>query len=516
MTETDVLISGAGPTGLVLALWLSKLNIKVRIIDKAEQLATSTRAIAVQSRTLELYDQLDPELTKNMIEMAHQLEAFNIWMNDSWVVRLPIAEAGAGLTPHPTAALISQHEHEKLLRNRLRDRFGVSVELQTELMEFFEDDESGRIKARVHTSSGQETIYAKFIAGCDGAHSAVRKTLDIPFSGGTYEQVFYVADVNATGRLMDGEAHVHLESSDVVAVFPLPGGNRARLIGTVQHDKIPVDARSASRNLNFEDVSSSALERTNLTVDRVNWFSSYRVHHRVADSFHRGRAFLLGDAAHVHSPVGGQGMNTGIGDAVNLAWKLAAVVKGEAGMNLLETYGEERRNFANKLVHTTDGAFTLITKEGWLAQFVRAWIIPLVAPIVTSFRSVQRAVYKTGAQFSLHYRDMTLSSGRVGGIQGGDRLPWVFTDGVSNFESLCTKWQIHVYGKANDVLIRWCKKHEVPLSEYPWRMELASSGLVRDAVYVLRPDSYVALVDKGADPRVIEIYFANRQIRLPA
>ena len=165
------------------------------------------------------------------------------------------------------------------------------------------------------------------------------------FPGGTYRQIFYVADVEASGPAVNGELHVDLDEADFLAVFPLKGEGRARLIGTVRDER----ADHAER-LKFDDVSARAIENLKVDVKTVNWFSTYHVHHRVTDHFRKGRAFLLGDAAHIHSPAGGQGMNTGIGDAINLAWKLAAVLDGRAGDALLDSYEAERIPFARRLV----------------------------------------------------------------------------------------------------------------------------------------------------------------------
>src|SRR6185295_6532704 len=177
--------------------------------------------------------------------------------------------------------------------------------------------------------------------------------------------------------------------------------------------------------LTWNDVSSRAIERMQMTVDRVNWFSTYKVHHRVAEHFRRGRAFLAGDAAHVHSPVGGQGMNTGIGDAVNLAWKLAAVIGRRAGEELLSTYETERMAFAKRLVATTDRAFTFATRDGFLARRVRLDALPLVLPALMERAAVRRFFFQTVSQTLLHYRHSALSEGKAGSVHGGDRLPWV-------------------------------------------------------------------------------------------
>src|SRR5262245_33555111 len=161
-----------------------------------------------------------------------------------------------------------------------------------------------------------------------------------------------------------------------------------------------------------------------IEVDAVNWFSTYRVHHRVVDRFRRGRVFLLGDAAHVHSPVGGQGMNTGIGDAVNLGWKLAAVLQRRADEHLLESYEAERRPFALRLVATTDRVFEIVTRRGRIARWVRLQWVPRVLPWLFRFTAFRRFLFRTVSQFQIHYRACAFNQGRVGRLRGGDRLPW--------------------------------------------------------------------------------------------
>src|SRR4029077_10090566 len=231
---------------------------------------------------------------------------------------------------------------------------------------------AGGVRAHLKRADGSlETCEAAFLAGCDGAHSSVREALKIGFPGGTYAHLFYVADVEAAGAAMNGELHVALDTTDFLAVFPLKGDGRARLIGTVRED-----SHVQHDDVSWNDVSQRVIEWMRIDIRRVNWFSIYRVHHRVADHFRKGRAFLLGDAAHIHSPVGGQGMNTGIGDAVNLAWKLAAVLGGRADASLLDTYETERIAFARRLVATTDEAFTGVTSDGALARLVRLHIVP--------------------------------------------------------------------------------------------------------------------------------------------
>ena len=200
----------------------------------------------------------------------------------------------------------------------------------------------------------------------------MREALGIGFPGGTYEHMFYVADIEASGATINGELHVALDRTDFLVVFPLKG-ERPR---AADRDGARGGDQAAPGRHDWEDVSKRVIEWIRIDVEKVNWFSTYRVHHRVADHFRKGRAFLLGDAAHIHSPVGGQGMNTGIGDAVNLAWKLAAVVRGRAHASILDSYEQERIGFARQLVATTDRAFTGVTSSGAMARLIRLHIVP--------------------------------------------------------------------------------------------------------------------------------------------
>lgn len=505
MNRCDVLIIGAGPTGLVLALWLSKLGIQVRILDKTAVPGTTSRALAVQARTLELYRQLD--LADAIVQGGYTVPAANLWVKGEPVARLPFETIGKGLTPYSFLEIYPQDQHEQLLIERL-ERFGVSVERETELKSFEEAD--GYVTAHLVNAQGQEeTCETSYLAGCDGARSTVRKTLDVDFPGGTYQQVFYVADVDAAGPPINGELHADLDEADFLAVFPLAGSGRARLIGTVRDERA-----EHAETLKFEDVSSRAMEHLKVQVLKVNWFSTYRVHHRVAEHFRSGRAFLLGDAAHVHSPAGGQGMNTGIGDAINLAWKLAAVLKGKASDTLLDSYETERIEFARRLVATTDRVFSFVTADGPIANLVRTRLAPVLLAKATSLAAVREFMFRTISQITLNYRAMPLSVGSAGDVHGGDRLPWAHDGDFDNFETLSSMaWQVHVYGLASDPLVAWCAEHGIALHTFPWGPAPEAAGLARNAFYLLRPDTYVALAELSSDPKVLERYFSERGIQ---
>jgi 2-polyprenyl-6-methoxyphenol hydroxylase-like FAD-dependent oxidoreductase len=506
VTRSEVLIVGAGPTGLVLALWLTELGVSVRIIDKTAEPGTTSRALAVQARTLELYREVD--LAGTVVARGHKVPAVNLWVKGESVARLPFDTVGEDLTPYPFLQIFPQDQHERLLIDRL-EALGISVARRTELVGFA--DEGSHIMARLRGPEGHEDdCEAHYIAGCDGGRSIVREAIGTGFPGGTYRQVFYVADVEAAGPALNGELHADLDEADFLAVFPLAGPGRARLIGTVR------DERAAHADtLRFEDVSDRAINHLKVEVKKVNWFSTYRVHHRVAEHFRKGRVFLLGDAAHIHSPAGGQGMNTGIGDAINLAWKLATVLAGRAGDSLLDSYEAERIGFARRLVATTDRVFSFVTADGRIADMVRTRVAPVLFSKLVAFEAVREYIFRMVSQITLNYRDGPLSHGSAGQLHGGDRLPWAPADGADNFNSLATMdWQVHVYGSPSAALAAWCANRNVTLRAFNWRSEHEKAGFARDALYLLRPDTYIALADASASSSVLERYVADRRLQL--
>lgn len=485
--DTDVLIAGAGPTGLVLALWLTAQGARVRIVDKAASTVAQSRAMVVHARTLELYRQLD--LAGEVIAEGNRNLHINLWVRGKRRARLPLGEAGKALTPFPFLLTFPQDKHEALLARRLQ-AMGVDVERRTELLDL--EDHGDHVEARLRHADGSETTCTShYIAGCDGARSRVRESLGVGFTGGTSDQLFYVADVEARGPVMDGEGHASLDEVDFVFVLPYGEPGKLRLIGTLKDDEPGSDD-----TLDFDDVAHHAIDRLRLTIDRVNWFSTYRVHHRVADRFRKGRAFLLGDAAHVHSPAGGQGMNTGIGDAINLAWKLAAALRGEAGDVLLDTYELERRAFARTLVATTDRAFRLAVADGPLARFVRTRLAPSIASVLFRTPATRDAVFRRVSQIGIDYRDSPLSRGQAGRVRGGDRMPWLAGLDDQNHAPLShMAWQLHVYGEASNAVRDRCRERGLPLHQFEWRSACEAAGLQRGALYLIRPDNHVAAAE---------------------
>jgi 2-polyprenyl-6-methoxyphenol hydroxylase-like FAD-dependent oxidoreductase len=494
--DVDVLVVGAGPTGLVLALWLSHMGVTVRVVDEALEPGTTSRALVVQARTLELYRPFG--LAEELVRRGREAQAINLWARGEKRGRAEFGRMGVDLSPYPFALVFPQDQHERLLSEKLSER-GVRVERGTQLLSF--EARADGVVAQLQRSGDHPTsCRAAYLAGCDGARSQVRKGIGAEFAGGTYEHMFYVADVEARGPVLDGELHLDLDEADFLFAFPLPDQGRVRLIGIVR------DAQQ--EQLGWEGVSQKVLGRMRIDVDRVNWFSTYRVHHRVASRFRDGRVFLLGDAAHIHSPVGGQGMNTGIGDAVNLAWKLASVLRG-ADPTVLDTYEPERVGFARRLVATTDRLFQLATSRSVAARPIRRSLLPAVVPRLFASPGFRRAIFRRVSQTQIAYRDSWLSQGQSHGIHAGDRLPWLADP--DNFAPLGgVGWQAQVYGHASPDLARTCSAHGIDLHPVPWTAACSEAGFVENGLYLVRPDGYLGLVDPQASPDRLKRYLDER------
>jgi 2-polyprenyl-6-methoxyphenol hydroxylase-like FAD-dependent oxidoreductase len=478
---TQVLIVGAGPTGLVLAIRLARQGVAVRIIDRASGPGQASRAMAVHARTLEFYRQMG--FAEVVVNQGIRIEAIHLREHGEDIVELALKDIGEGLSPYPFVLAFPQDDHERFLVEQLKAA-GIEVEWDTEL-DTLTQDEWG-VRAVLKHGGDRVTCSSTYLCGCDGARSRVREALNLDFSGGTYDHLYYVADVKTAGP-PNRDLIGHLGANTFALMLPVRSRGMQRLIGILPDD--------ASADAGFEAVRPVLEPLLGIEVEQVNWFSTYRVHHRVAGQFRTNRCFIAGDAAHIHSPAGGQGMNTGIGDAINLSWKLAHVLQGRADAALLDTYEAERIVFARKLVATTDRAFKLVVSEGAGGQLLRSWLLPHVFPVLTGFTAARRTLFKTLSQVQIHYPDSALSGGRAGDIIGGDRLPWVpLADGRDNFEALQTlDWQLHVYGRPDPVLSANAHALRLPLQAYPWSDAAKRAGLLQDAAYLVRPDMHVAL-----------------------
>ncbi|CAN5498079.1 FAD-dependent monooxygenase [soil metagenome] len=498
MKDAQVLIVGAGPTGLMLALWLAKKGVPFRIIERNGGPGEASRAVAVQARTLEFSRQLG--IADEVVASGIVMDRLRLWEGEHEVANVQLGNLGEGLSPYPFTLSFPQDDHERLLAEKLKT-LGVEIEWDTELVGFSQDEQ--KVAATLRHDEVEETIEAAYLCGCDGAHSTVRHSLGIGFPGGTYEQLFYVADAKVSGRAAQPhDVTVCLGEENFGLCLPVRSTETHRLIGSV-----PI-AAMGKESIDFEDVRPSVEPLLGLKVDEVNWFATYRVHHRVADRFQGGRAFILGDAGHIHSPAGGQGMNTGIGDAVNLAWKLADVLQNGAKPAILATYEIERIAFAHQLVATTDRIFRTATGRNPLSRFARTFLVPSLLPLAFRITGIRRTMFDIVSQTRIDYRHSPLSEGEGGFVHGGDRLPWVGDRGRDNFKPLASlDWQIHVYGEAKASLREEASKLGIRLCEFDWCAAMAPEDVACHVAYLVRPDGYVAVADPDQDPERLRGFF---------
>lgn len=502
--NSQVLIVGAGPTGLVLALRLAKHGVPFRIIEKHSGPGEASRALVVHARTLEFYQQLG--FADEVVSKGIKIHSLNLREGNNENAEINFFDIGKGLSPYPFALSFPQDDHEELLTEKLR-ALGIEVEWNTELVSY-EDTGSG-IQAVLKKDGAEEHTEFGYLCGCDGAHSTVRKGLGFEFPGGTYEQLFFVADVEAeTRQYSENRLNIYLDPEVFYLYMPVRSSGMERIVGIVPGELNDRDT------IEFNEFQPLVEKRTGMKVKNVNWFSTYKVHHRVSEHFSKGRVFIAGDAGHIHSPAGGQGMNTGIGDAVNLSWKLAAAVLGKADGSILDTYEEERIAFARTLISSTDKAFTNIVGKQTKNRFLRSVIIPYLAPFLfKSSAAARRAAFNTISQTKINYRDSKISEGNVSKIHGGDRLPWVELAEGDNFKHLQSlDWQIHVYGEARNQLREFARTSGFELHEFPWSEKMRDIGLKKNSLYLIRPDGHVAFADAGQDEEKLKHYLSKFKI----
>ncbi|HTJ95835.1 MAG TPA: FAD-dependent monooxygenase [Rhodocyclaceae bacterium] len=501
MSPNSVLIVGAGPTGLVLALHLSHHGIPFRLIDKNPGPGLASRAMVVHARTLELYAQLG--LADEIIAQGIKGNRLHLKEDGRDVATLNFTDFGAGLSPYPFILCYPQDDHERFLVSKLAER-GVNIEWNTTLKSFSQTD--AHVRAVIE-KSGDETLFeVEYLCGCDGARSAVRQGLELDFPGGTYSQIFYVADVKVSGGGND-DIYANLGETGLGLILPVRSTGMKRFIGTVPEEL------QGKATLGFSDIQPYIEKLLHVHAEEVNWFSTYHVHHRVAEHFRMGRAFLAGDAGHIHSPAGGQGMNTGIGDAINLSWKLAHVLQGRAAPTLLDTYESERLAFAKVLVASTDTAFTGLVGRGWGGRLMRTVFMPTLAPLMTRFTRVRRMLFNTISQIRIQYRHSSLSSGQSKSATcAGDRLPWIAA--LDNFAPLRSRdWQLHIYGAVEPELAQTATNCGLALHAFPWNTDASAAGLHPSTAYLIRPDGYIGLVLPEQNSRQLADYIGVNHLK---
>lgn len=508
--QTDVLIVGAGPTGLVLARQLACYGVDFVIVDKKEGTTPYSKAIGVQARTLEIYDQIG--IARDLIAAGWHADKVRLIGGGEVRGEIDLKDIGKGMSPFPFLLIVEQGIHERLIYDDLK-KACHDVRWQTEMTNF-ESSEIG-VAALLEGNGRTETIEAQYLVGCDGAHSKVRHGLGLKFEGSTFERLFYVADVRIDWNFEHDALHVNLGEDTLTAFFPMLGEQRWRMVGT-----FPEGHEKDEGDILFDEIEEQVAVDTSLKFDitDVNWFSVYKVHSRAVERFSSGRCFLAGDAAHIHTPAGAQGMNTGIQDAYNLAWKIAQVSRNGAPSTLLETYNEERLPNAKRLLATTDRFFDLAASDEWFISFVRKNVFPYVANFALSFDAVKRIVFPLVSQIGISYRDSSISE-TVGefDVKAGDRMPWFEIEGRSIYDDLNDPtFRLLVFSDApsdvprllGDLTDKWKGR----IDTHSYRLTDAARGAFgcdHSFFMILRPDNYIGLLSDDFSPSVAEKYLAK-------
>lgn len=365
------------------------------------------------------------------------------------------------------------------------------------------------------------TIDAAWVAGCDGARSTVRELNRIEFPGAPYEHVFFVADVVMRGTMVPDEVNVYLWKSGFHLFFPMRGTDHWRVVGI-----LPPGLRDRE-HVTFADVVPSVRGEAGsaLAFQSCSWFSTYRIHHRAAARFQDRRCFVLGDAAHIHSPVGAQGMNTGLQDAYNLAWKLALVVEGKADAALVESYAAERKPIAEWLLRNTDRGFRLIVSDSLIAGLLRTEVLARIGSFAMSFKAVQSRAFRTVSQTGIEYRGSALSQTTdalpPNAPQAGDRFPWLrlALDDDARVDDLYAtlddrRFHLFVFGQTARVDLPAAAKALVDVHavhDSGANLEaLRAAAIPSPSFHLVRPDGYIGLCGTRLDDDAVARYFSER------
>ncbi len=518
--RTDVIIVGAGPTGLSLGCQLIRFGVDFLIVEKNQSLTPYSKALGVHARTLEIYEQLD--LAQKAVTLGTIAGKVRMLESGEIVGEVDLSNIGQGLSPYPYMLVLEQSKNEQLLYEYLQSHRQDAL-WQTEL-ESFSQNETKVIAHVKNVTGGSQIIQGKYLVGCDGPKSPVRHALGLSFEGSTFERLFYVADVQIDWKYSHDSLHVCIAPNGVVAFFPMPGEKRWRIVGA-----FPEGLDKEEGEIVYEEIEARIKEEAELALDitHVYWFSTYKVHTRHVERFSAGRCFLAGDSAHIHTPAGGQGMNTGIQDAYNLAWKMALVLKGSADERILSTYNEERLPNAKRLLQTTDRMFNLAAGTDWLVSLIRTTVFPPMAKYILSFEAIRKRFFLMVSQTGIDYRDESLSAhegDKEFAVKAGDRMPYFRVDGKSIYDSLREpRFHLLTFSDGQTVSLSDDQKKAAEIeSEYAHLVDhcdvplyphvSAIFGMNKRFKVLLRPDNYIAFISRETSTSRLRAYL-NEFIR---
>lgn len=517
---TEVLIVGAGPSGLMMACQLAIQGIQFRIIDKKENSTTCSGALIMHARSLEIFNQMG--ISEKVVQESIIAQSLSVIFNGKDKIRISLKNIGNGLTKFPNLYLVEQSKTEQLLIDFVTAR-GYTVERKTALKIFTQDETGVRVILK-HSDGKEETIKTKYLIAADGGNSAIRQYLKIPFVGYRHKVSLFVIDCKAESDLAPEEICFSFSDTATSGIFPLKQ-SRKRIDGA-----IPRELEGNTR-ITFDDIEKHYAEdiRTKISLSKPEWFSVSHSNQRYALSYRQKRCFLVGDAAHVFTPVGAQGMNTGLQDAYNLAWKLAFVIQGKAKETLLNTYSDERQNIAKKAIRLTGKIYNLVTSQNRITKSFRLYLLPYLMrwtlPLMVKQKFLRRFCFNAISEIGINYRKSLLSYKASSGNfpahapKPGDRLPYLIyadDDQERNIQEKIngTGFTLFIFIR-NDLpteIINIAEKYKNVLSyevipyTYKTKFVYAHFGMENSGCYLIRPDMYIAFRSIMLSPRHLNNY----------
>lgn len=383
-----VLVVGAGPTGLTLASELLRHGVQCRIIDKLEVPSDKSKALAIHARTLEIMENM--KVVDKMLDNGNQAHGFSLYNGGTRILQVSASELES---PYPCILMIPQPSTEAVLLEHFQS-FGGKVERGVELVAFTQHDTSVTATLK-HPDGKEEVLTTQWLVGCDGAHSTVRKALKLEFEGSAYEERFALADVYVDSTVPEDEISTFFHEDGALVFFPM-GNKRFRVIANVEEDRIVGDEPTVE----FMQEIATTRGPQGLAFRDAVWTAWFRIHARSVNKYRVGRCFVGGDSAHIHSPIGGQGMNTGMQDVYNLAWKLALVVHGDAAESLLDSYNAERHPIGQQLLRGTDMATKVAILRNPVVKSIRNHVMSFLG----QQEIIVQRIRKVGTMMAVNYR----------------------------------------------------------------------------------------------------------------
>lgn len=522
--NTEVLIVGAGPTGLMMACQLLRYGVKFRIIDKQIQRTHESRAFGIQAKSMEIFQNLG--LANEFLKLARSKVDMDFFINGKKQIEINFQRFQHQDSPFPSIYFLPQSETERIFIKFLEKK-DIYIERQKELITFTQNNQNVETVIKDLSTGVTERIICAYIIGCDGAHSRIRHILNFLFEGNAYPQIFNLIDAHIKWPYSRKKIYFFLEKEGIFVHIPLTEKISRIMLAerSISNEKL-----SMPKLVELEE-TASMLTKVAIKFNNPIWMSRFRLHHRGVTKYCKMRTFLAGDAAHIHSPVGGQGMNTGIQDVTNLAWKLALVIKKDTSVKLLDTYEAERHPVGKTLLKTTDQFFSFLTAKGFFISKLRNWLLPLFISIFFSKKNVEKRFFWFISQLNIHYAQNLFNyeviekshSKFKKGPSPGYRAPDAPVNGLSLFELLSNKPfnllffqdKKNITKKYEENITIFLKKYQDWIQAHFFILSSANELLferydvISSAIYVIRPDGYIGFRVNSDNYLLLEKYLKN-------